>query len=91
MPADEYSAWLRHLLRWPTMDMVGPRLLGGLCALTANAHFQLSEPARTEDFATWLETPGEREKRIAEKQEAHLVMQTQLVGDIYMSKRGENA
>ncbi len=58
---------------------------------TANAHFQLSEPARTEDFATWLETPGERERRRAEKEQAKLAMQTQLVGDIYMSKRGKNA
>ena len=91
MPADEYAAWMRYLCRWPTMDMVGPRLLGVLCALTANAHFQLDEPARAEDFATWLETPAEREKRAAAKVRTQRAVRMQMVGDAYMKKRGGDA
>ena len=91
MPAAEYAAWMRHLHRWPTMDMVGPRLLATLCSLTVNAHFQLDEPARPEDFALWLETPGERERRAAEKERRRRVIQMQRVSDAYMKKRGGDA
>ncbi len=91
MPAADYAGWVRYLCRWPTMDMVGPRLLGVLCSLTANAHFHLDKPARAEGFAPWLETPGERERRVAEKARTRRAIQAQLVGDAYMRTRGHNA
>ncbi len=91
MPAAEYFLWERHFESWPPGDPLTQRLLAMLCALTANAHFELDEPARAEDFATWLETPGEREKRAAAKERARLVIQAQRVGDIYRSKRGKDA
>ena len=91
MPAPEYFAWERHFERWPLGDPLTQRLLAMLCALTANAHFQLDKPARAEDFATWLETPGERERRVAEKARRRRVIQMQRVSDAYIKKRGADA
>ncbi len=91
MPAAEYFLWERHFERWPPGDPFAQRLLAVLCALTANAHFGLNQPLRAEDFAPWLETPAERERRAAAKARTQGMILMQMAGDAYMRKRGGNA
>ena len=68
MPAGEYRGWERHFRQWPPGDTLTQRLLAELCALVANAGFQLKRPARAADFAPWLEGPQEREKEMTRRE-----------------------
>lgn len=68
MPAGEYRGWERHFRQWPPGDTLTQRLLAELCALVANAGFQLKRPARAADFAPWLEGSEEHEKEMRRRE-----------------------
>ncbi len=94
MSAGEYLGWERHLRYWPPGDTLTQRLLAELCALVANAGFELKQPAKAEHFAPWLETPEQRaanaERRAAEReqrQKAGLIERALMVERAYRNSR----
>ncbi len=84
MPAVEYFGWEQHLRRWPPGDSLAQRLLATLCALVANAAFQLKKPARPHDFAPWLRTPEEEQAQ----RRARLARRASLVEEAYRRNHG---